>query len=246
MTWVVFDVDGTLIDVSESYDVAVKLTVEHLLRSFGRNEEVKLEWIRELRSKGTFGDDFKLSEALTLLILWGNPEEIIARFPEGGGVEWVREKTGIAIEESMIERLFNTFYLGEVYDKSLFTFPGLWRKERPLISPKLLERLSMDFKVGVVTGRSGLELKLAEKILGFRFEKRVTREDGLKPDPTLLWKLVRGEFGVYIGDTLNDETFVKRYKEKYGDFEFLMVGRDVKNVREAVENILNDGLFPTK
>ncbi|MCD6373444.1 MAG: hydrolase [Thermococcus sp.] len=241
--WVVFDVDGTLIDVSESYDMAVKLTVEHILKTLGRDERVNLDWVRGLRSKGAFGDDFRVSEALTLIVLGGDAEKLVDEFPEGGGLEWVRERLGLALDTVLIERVFNTFYLGDAYEDALFPFPGLWRKEKPMISPKLLEELSERFNVGVVTGRNELEMRLAEKITGFKFKHAVTREHGLKPDPSLLWKLVRGEKGVYIGDTKNDEMFVENYRKKYGEFGFLMIGRDVKNVEEGVRAILN-GEYP--
>ncbi|WP_456422621.1 HAD family hydrolase [Thermococcus sp.] len=240
--WVVFDVDGTLIDVSESYDLAVKLTVEYFLRTFGVEREIKLEWIRKLRSKGTFGDDFKVSEAMILFSLAGDVDKLVEEFPAGEGIDWVRRKFGFEIFAGSIERVFNTFYLGEVYAGRLFDFPGLWRREKPLIKPGLLEELSERFKVGVVTGRNELELRLAEKILGFHFENAITREFGLKPEPSILWKLVKGEKGVYIGDTLNDELFIENYRKKYGDFSFFMVGRDIDDVSVFVKNLLEEEL----
>jgi len=236
--WVVFDIDGTLIDVSESYDMAVKLTVEYFLRMFGVERKIDLELIRKLRSKGSFGDDFKVSEALILFSLSGDLENLVNEFPPGEGINWVRERFGFEIHRGSIERVFNTFYLGNAYPGRLFDFPGLWKREKPLISSELLEELGKITKIGVVTGRNELELRLAEKILGFRFEKAVTRELGLKPNPDLLWRLVRGERGVYIGDTLNDELFIENYRRKYGDFDFVMVGRDVENVSVFVENLL--------
>ncbi len=234
----VFDVDGTLLDVSESYDMAVKLTVEYFLRAFGMEREVKLEWIRKLRSKGAFGDDFKVSGALILFSLAGDAETLVDEFPRGEGIEWVRERFGFEVHGGSIERVFNTFYLGNIYPGKLFDSPGLWRREKPLINAELLEELSKSFKVGVLTGRSELELKLAEEILGFRFENAVTRELGLKPNPELLWGLVKGEYGVYVGDTANDELLVENYRRKYGDFGFVMVGRNVENVSEFVESLL--------
>jgi len=236
--WVVFDVDGTLIDVGESYDMAVKLTVEYFLRAFGIEREIELEWVRKLRSKGRFGDDFKVSEALILFSMAGDVEALVEEFPAGEDIDWVRERFGLGIHRGSVERVFNTFYLGEVYPERLFHFPGLWRNEKPLIGAELLRELSKRFKVGVVTGRSELELRLAEKILGFHFENAVTRELGLKPNPELLWELVKGERGVYVGDTLNDELFVENYRRRYGNFGFVMVGRDVESVSKFVENLL--------
>ena len=236
--WVVFDVDGTLIDVSESYDTAVKLTVEYFLRMFGVERKIDLGLVRKLRSKGSFGDDFKVSEALILFSLAGDVEELVEKFPAGEGIDWVRNRFGFEIHGGSIERVFNTFYLGEVYPGRLFDFPGLWKREKPLISREPLEKLGRMTKIGVVTGRNELELRLAEKILGFHFEKAITRELGLKPNPDLLWELVRGEEGVYVGDTLNDELFIENYRKKYGDFDFVMVGRDVESASVFVENLL--------
>ncbi|PTD94774.1 hypothetical protein C9439_00765, partial [archaeon SCG-AAA382B04] len=63
-SWIVFDIDGVLIDVSPSFDRAVKATVEKLLRKYGKQTKIKKKTIRKLRRKGAFGDDFKLTEAL--------------------------------------------------------------------------------------------------------------------------------------------------------------------------------------
>lgn len=236
--WVVFDVDGVLIDVSGSYDQAVKLTVEYLLRLFGIEREVKPEWVRELRRKGSFGDDFKVSEALILFSLAGDVEELVEEFPAGGTIDWVRERFGFEVHDGSIERVFNTFYLGMEYGGRIFDFPGLWRRERPIVKRELLEEASKRFKLGVVTGRSSLEMELAERVIGFHFEKAVTRELYLKPDPRALRELVNGEPGVYVGDTLNDELFIENYRRKYGEFDFVMVGREVGDVNEFLERIL--------
>lgn len=215
----VFDVDGVLIDVSESYDLATKLTAEHFLRLMGRDITVDVEWLRELRRKGRFGDDFKLSEAVVILTLAGE-----RKIDEGTGIEELRGEYGIALDERDVERIFNELYLGR-----------LWRRERPIVRVELLRELEKRFKVGVITGRSREEMALAEKIMGHRFENVVTRELHLKPDPRALWYLVRGESGVYIGDTSNDERLVENYKREYGDFDFIMIGRDVEDVNEAIK-----------
>lgn len=191
--WLVFDVDGTLIDVGESYDMAVKLTVEYLLEELGKPSEVEIELVRELRRKGVFGDDFKLSEALVRAVFSGlNDWEQI---PEGVGVEYFRRNFPLGIDPGHVERVFNTFYLGELYEDRLFDFEGLWRLEKPLVDVELLREAGERFKLGVVTGRNRLEMELAERIIGFRFPKVVTRESGLKPDPELLRCLVGGEEG---------------------------------------------------
>jgi len=238
MKWLIFDVDGVLIDVSESYDLATKFTVEYFLK----NKKVELESIRALRKKGAFGDDFKVSEALIAFGMNGDVKEPVEGFPEGEGIGWVRKRFGTIVEPKEIERVFNTFYLGEYYRERPFDFDGLWKRERPIVRKKLLEKAGEKFKLGVITGRSRIELKLAEGPIGFHFENAVTRELYLKPDPGSIWHLVRGESGVYVGDTLNDELLVENYRKSYGrDFGFLMIGRDVKDVNEAIDLVLTEG-----
>ncbi len=239
LKWLIFDVDGVLIDVSESYDLATKLTVEYFLKKLGKSIEVELDLIRALRRKGAFGDDFKVSEALIIGALTGDLRSFVQDFPAGEGISWVREQFGVVIDSKTIERIFNTFYLGEHYKERAFDFEGLWKKEKPIVKKELLEKANERFKLGVVTGRSVLELELAEKILGFHFKNAVTRELYVKPDPKALWHLTKGEEGIYIGDTINDELLVKNYKKAYGkDFSFLMVGRDIKDVNEFLQSLL--------
>ncbi|NJE08652.1 hydrolase [Thermococcus sp. M39] len=240
LKWLIFDIDGVLIDVSESYDLATKLTVEYFLKKLGKSIEVELDLIRDLRRKGAFGDDFKVSEALIIGALTGDLRNFVQDFPAGEGIGWVRKQFGIVIDPKSIERIFNTFYLGEYYKERAFDFEGLWKKEKPIVKRELLEKANERFKLGVVTGRSALELELAEKILGFHFENAVTRELYVKPDPKALWHLTKGEEGIYIGDTINDGLLVENYKKAYGkDFGFLMVGGDVKDVNEAIEKLLD-------
>ena len=238
--WVVFDVDGVLIDVRESYDIATKLTAEFFLRLFGREETVDLDSIRKLRLKGSFGDDFKVSEALVILTLAGDLGRI-DDLPEGITIEKIREGYGIYLEAEEVERVFNAFYLGDRFGMGSVPSIGLWRRERPIVDADRLTELEKVYKIGALTGRSRLELELAEEILGYRFKYAVTRESYLNPDPRALWELVGGEYGVYIGDTHNDELLVENYRGEYGDFDFIMVGRDVEGVNEAIKTLLEGG-----
>ncbi|AFK23218.1 HAD family hydrolase [Pyrococcus sp. ST04] len=236
--WVVFDVDGVLIDTSESYDYATKLTAEYFLEKFGKRVDVPLDAIRNLRAKGVFPDDFKLSEALIIGALSGDLRTFCSEFPEGEGVEWVRKRFGIALDECEIERVFNTYYLGTLYSQRLFDFPGLWRVEKSLVDVELLKKLENVAKVGVVTGRDSLEMELAERVIGYKFRNVVTRDIIEKPDPRALYILTRGEYGIYIGDSGSDEAMIREYRKKFGDFGFIRVGRDVKDVNEAIRRVL--------
>ena len=233
--WIVFDVDGVLIDASGSFDVATKLTVENLLNKFGIKRDVSLNLLRKLRSKGSFGDDFKLSEAILSFYLNGEEEKLVENFPEGEGIDWIRNRFGRVVDEEEIVKIFNTFYLGEEYEQRVFDFDGLWKRERRIVDVELLKKVEKKFKIGVITGRNRKEMELSERVIGFRFKRKITREMGLKPDPDLLFLLVGKERGIYIGDTLNDEIFVSNFNKKYErDFKFFMVGRGEGDVNHLL------------
>ncbi len=53
---IVFDMDGVLVDVSESYRAAIQATVHHFTGQEPTNDEVQT-W----KNKGGYNDDWKLS-----------------------------------------------------------------------------------------------------------------------------------------------------------------------------------------
>ncbi|MFO7992170.1 MAG: hydrolase [Thermoplasmata archaeon] len=235
MSWIVFDVDGVLIDVGRSYDVAVKLTVEQLLETVRTIVDIDFNDIRELREKGIFPDDFKLCEALILGFLeYG--DKFVKKFPEGEDVSWIQDARGSVIKSSRIKRTFNTYYLGNKFENRLFDNKGLYTKEKRIIDLELLIKAEELFDIGVITGRNDIEMSLAEEVIGYEFDHVVTRNDALKPDP-ICFKNIQADKGVYIGDTETDHHLVKRYNMKYGKgFEFQKVDchRDVNQVLEGL------------
>lgn len=250
MRWLVFDIDGVLIDVSKSFDKAVKKTVKYILEDQKKEStSPRIKEIRELRKKGVFGDDFKLTEALILgLERFGSFESVLKNFHEGENIEWVRERWSSPdagqtengnIDRDQLKRVFDSFYLGDELRGNIFEFKGLWKEEKSMVKTSLLERAEKRYDIGVVTGRNDKELELAENIIGYEFDRCVTRDSFLKPDPRALKELVGDDHGVYIGDTLTDQKMIERYDEKYeGDFEFVMIERDVKGVNTFLKDIL--------
>ncbi|MFW6064996.1 MAG: HAD family hydrolase, partial [Candidatus Natronoplasma sp.] len=234
MSWIVFDVDGVLIDVDRSYDVAVKLTVERSLESAGKTVDIDLNDIKRLRKKGIFPDDFKLCEALILgLMEYG--VKFLEIFPDGEDVSWIRDVREDHIKPSSIKRIFNTYYLGNKFENRLFDTRGLYTKEKRIIDLKLLEKAEELFDIGVVTGRNDLEMRLAEEVIGHEFDHVITRDYAIKPDPICLDK-IGAEEGVYIGDTETDRRLVERYNQKKGKgFEFRKVDDD-----QDVNQVLGD------
>ncbi len=238
MNWIVFDIDGVLIDVSESFDRAVKKTVEHFSNELDNG--LSLSRVRRLRKKGVFGDDFKLTEALIVgLDIFDSAERLIENFQEGEDIGWVREEWGEDLDKRKMIETFNSYYLGNKYEDRLFDFEGLWREEKPMVDAEILRKAREKFTIGVVTGRDERELRLAEEIIGYEFQRYVTRHKYLKPDARALKELVGEDSGIYLGDTLSDQKLVENYNSRYdGDFRFFKVGRDIEEVNDFLEEII--------
>jgi len=56
---ILFDMDGVLVDVTNSYRAVIKLTAEHFC-----NTEVTLKEIQEYKHKGGYNNDWDLTEAI--------------------------------------------------------------------------------------------------------------------------------------------------------------------------------------
>ena len=229
--WMVFDIDGVLIDVSNSFDLAVKSTLEKLLLKEGKYVNVEKKRIRGLRKRGSFGDDFKLTEALYLAINNEGEDWPCENLPLGEDISWFRKRFPGKVETSEIETIFNNYYLGRGEGE------GFWKKEKALIKPEKLKKLEKDYRVGTVTGRNKKELELAESILRYEFSNFVTRDIILKPDYRALDLLVGSDSGIYFGDAAVDEKLVRNHGKHGGNLTFMMIGRDIKNVNKGIKRV---------
>ncbi len=231
--WVVLDIDGVLIDVSESYDRTVKLTAEALLEELEVEASIPLRTLRSFRSRGRFGDDYQVTEALVLARIAPNPGGLRDQFPEGKGLDWIRERAGRRIDRDRIKPVFDELYLGD--DRR----DGLWRREKPLVGTDLLDRIRDQFKLGFFTGRSRQEVELASRVLGYRLRNVITGDQYRKPDPRALESLVGDEPGLYLGDTFNDRLLVENFREEGGNFSFIRIDED-NSAEEVLTRILNE------
>ena len=122
-----FDMDGVLVDVRESYDEAIVRTVMSFLP---RGREVSRESILVVKERPDANDDHDATcMALARLGLKPNRKEVEARF--------------------------QTLYVGDRQT------PGLFKRERWLFPVKSLERLARRFPLGIVTGRTRSEARMA-------------------------------------------------------------------------------------
>lgn len=240
MEWLVFDVDGVLIDVSESFDVAVKLTVERILEKFDRQIELRLKHIRRLRDKGIFSNDFRLSKALALgIIKYGDSDEFVKAFPENVTKKWIEKKVGIYIGDDTVKKIFNSYYFGEGYEDSSYNFEPIYKREKRIIDIELLDKVNELYNLGIITGRDKKEMKLAEEIIGYRFDKVITRDKIEKPDSECIERIVKTENGIYIGDTETDRLMVDNFNSTHeNQVEFYKVteNNDVNKIlKEIIE-----------
>jgi HAD superfamily phosphatase len=86
MKAVIFDMDGVLVDVSRSYRLAIKKTVQYFL-----GEKIRFSKIQEYKNRGGFNNDWDLTRRIL-------------------------KDYGKKIENKTVIRAFQGFYLGENYN----------------------------------------------------------------------------------------------------------------------------------
>ncbi len=186
------DIDGTLIDTRESFDAVVKAVS-------GVHDDAA---IRAFRDTGGFIDDWELSRALRAWDAAGRPK-IVERCSNLDDVlAWCSNDPGD------LSHACHRLYLGG--DEP--TDDGLWRKERVIVDGARLTRLAAHPHIDVVccTGRDRTEMRCAEQLLGYHFERITTMEQAKKPDPQALLRLVTQptDVIVLVGDTHADRLTV--------------------------------------
>jgi histidinol-phosphate aminotransferase len=180
---IMFDMDGVLVDVRESYRGAIKKAVKGFA-----GLEVTDTQISKLKAIPGFNNDWDLSYALAKGI--NEPEKV-----ERSSVEYER-----------IKEIFQREYLG------INGEGGLREKESPLISKEALLALSKKYKLGIVTSRPREEAIWAmEGMFAGVFEPNflVAQEDceKEKPSPEPLLECMRrmdAKKSLYVGDSASD------------------------------------------
>ncbi|RNJ77111.1 MAG: phosphatase [Nitrosopumilus sp. H13] len=171
----VFDCDGVLVDITESYDAAIKKTVKHVLGPAGISPiDIGHEIIDGFKSTGGFNDEVDLAYAIIISIATAarsgrNQEEFIhdvIKNADSRGIASVeRYVKGMADISDILEKtshpgpsrkspLYHTFdqlfYGGDLY-KSLFggdsefAGPGLIERDRVILTGDLAGSLSAKF-----------------------------------------------------------------------------------------------------
>lgn len=229
---VIFDMDGVLVDVSQSYRVAIEKTVNFFLKCKGLSIKATLEDVTEIKNLTGFNNDWDATYVLLAFLSKGVKREKfrkeIQTFPE------INKKNK---EYKKIREVFQTFY------------QNLNSSEKCLISKKLLARLiNMNLKLGIATGRPREEALFAVRNFNLQafFPENyiVALEDTAKekpsPDPLIeVKKRMQVKNPVYVGDTISDVVTAKKAKMpcifigdgNLGDFQ-------IKNVNKLMEVLL--------
>ncbi len=177
---VVFDMDGVLVDVRQSY---YRTVIEVVRRFTGRR--VTQAGVHRWKRLSGYNDEWRLA------------------------TDWIRSLGGRATYAE-VSRECRRIYLGRRFDGNIV-------RERPLVAPAVLRRLSRRFELAVFTGRPRKEALYTLEKLGVRrlFRRIVAAEDvrRQKPDPEGLLRILRGRdprSALYLGDNVDDAIAARR------------------------------------
>ncbi len=214
---VIFDIDGVIRDVTNSYRRAIADTVEHFTNYAFRPN---MDDIDNLKAEGIWNNDWKCSQ------------EFIYRY--GQSQRQSRKELNLDYDE--IVDFFQCRYRGtqlnhpDQWDGYITTEPLLVEKS---YFDKLTDNgLTWGFFSGATKGSAQYIL---QQRLGLEDPVLVAMEDAPgKPDPTGLFltiKLLEEKFSlpeslpvIYLGDTVADITTIVKAKQKQPDREFIAIG----------------------
>ncbi|MFT5431072.1 MAG: HAD superfamily phosphatase [Myxococcota bacterium] len=228
----IFDMDGVLVDPSESYRAVIVECVRRAAVDFGLSEPaVDRTWASELKRCGGFNNDWDLTAGLVRGLVARTGFDVVAYSNElaalGGGLTAVDQLLGAAPPNldarGPLQDMFQQIYLGEsLYERiygrprTLVTGPGYIERETAMVSAQ--ELASVALPKAIATGRPRAEAGYALNAFDFEqeFGPVVTHDDVVdagergKPDPWCVYEAAR-QLGVsadgqvaYIGDTADD------------------------------------------
>ncbi len=194
---VALDIDGTLIDTTQSFTRIVK----ELTGS--SSDELSL-----FRATGGFNDDWELARALKAWMSAGRPDV-----------------AGLVDLDDLLARLDPCWDPGDMSAAGIALYrSGYWRDERVLVEGAVLRALAARHRVAACTGRDRWEMARAEELLGFTFTARTTMEDAKKPDAHALLRLAQpDEVIVLLGDNAADRMCAERARATGRDVRFVHI-----------------------
>jgi HAD superfamily phosphatase len=213
----VFDVDGVIFDVSKTYHVAIKKTVEHYL-----GKEIDLKTVKNMKFDFGINNDYYVSYAIISHLKYNVSYEVIKKLSKeckNAIAECIKKQFNIPLT---VEEVTKTFI--DYYEK-------LKDNEVLLLEPFIFEWLRRErYKLGILTGRPKTDVEYSFKKYNLldKFDV-IIHDDSLedlslkKPNPYALkytLELLGAEKETekyYIGDTISDKLMAEGYREQYGD-----------------------------
>ena len=211
--FVLFDIDGVIRDVTNSYRLSIRDTVYRFSQW-----NPTIEDIDELKEEGCWNNDWDLSL------------ELIKRSGDRKG-----NKLDIPSRKELI-KVFNDFYFGCDPNKKSHQWDGYINNERLLVDNLFFQKLNNQrISFGFVSGAEEPSARyVLEERLGLKNPPLIAMGDAPeKPDPTGLIRLSQEICNCkldqnnppigYIGDTIADILTVKNAQEKYPKQTFISI-----------------------
>lgn len=245
ISWIVFDIDGVLVDVSESYFQAFHQLVQMYCKRFEipYNEKQVKELIVFIKQFPQMNDDWDAGEAINVLYLnkhfhWFDEKTLFRYLNEM--IPWSNIRNQLqetlSLDFDLMRNELQSIYGGEQceafygFSAIIHGFKGTYKNEKPFIEGEVLNNLSVHKLI--YTGRNHAELLNALSLLKISpniFSLILDADTGFfKPDPTplLQWYqkyIGEGEIGLYFGDSGADVKTVEKFNKQIGDNNLILV-----------------------
>lgn len=227
---VVFDIDGVIRDVGNSYRRALADTVEYLTNGGFRPSQNEID---QLKAEGIWNNDWEASQELVYRYFEKaqRPLDAIANSTDSTVYPDPAGRGGIQIHYDRLVAFFQSRYRG--------TDPVNWNgyicQEPLLLEPSYLQILTAaDIRWGFFSGATrGSANYVLEKRLGLQTPILIAMEDAPgKPDPTGLLATVQQlepsdnlkSPVFYVGDTVADMYTVQRAREQSPERMWIGIG----------------------
>ncbi len=267
----IFDVDGVLVDVTDSYFAVIQTAIQWVWGfSPGRHADMQAftrEHYHATKRHPAFNDDYDIAWAFLCAALARNRRNLsdaapttmewtrlLECFNGTDPVMWVSQTFGELVGRDEVRSLCEELYLGEKSYREILgrtprlnDLPGLWKTEKAMIKRNWKD---IPLPCGIYTGRPWPEMGLALRILGwedFPRDRIIVPEDGYsKPDPgglKVLCDRTKSESPLFMGDTESDRKALRAL----GRGTFVAIGHILENSSlrfESAEAALEELLAP--
>ncbi len=202
----IFDLDGVLVDVRQSYVRAALETVAYLQKHSARGEEIRFtrDNFHAIKHWGGFNNDWDLTLALWWLCQHARHGTSNVLCPPGLREDVLGESTFRQTWHDQVMHVFQQFYLGRNHFELIYRVPaeavpkdfrGFIATEKPWLPAALIHRLPPAVYRVLLTGRPRPETLITLQLLGLReaFHQVFTDSESMalakmKGEPARCWR----------------------------------------------------------